>query len=63
MPSFSARVLEQLKLYPASLCDVSRAKRPWELVPDGHKIGKPELLFREWKDEEVESLKKKFGGG
>ena len=73
-----------------SLCDdkgdIDRVRRPWKIVPVGHKIGKPEPLFKElvwydccitclfvdsnlvkvctWtqKDEEVESLRKKFAG-
>ncbi|PRQ53469.1 putative methionine--tRNA ligase [Rosa chinensis] len=65
MPSFSARVLEQLNLPPESiksLCDVNKAKRPWEIVPDGHKIGQPKTLFTTLTGEEVESLRKKFSG-
>ncbi|KAM5581303.1 putative methionine--tRNA ligase [Rosa sericea] len=65
MPSFSARVLEQLNLPPESiksLCDVNKAKRPWEIVPDGHKIGEPKTLFTTLNGEEVESLRKKFSG-
>ena len=34
-----------------SLCDekgdIERAKRPWEFVPPGHRIGTPEPLFKE----------------
>ncbi|PQM40055.1 putative methionine--tRNA ligase [Prunus yedoensis var. nudiflora] len=69
MPSFSLEVFKQLNLLPEthiSLCDdkgdIDRARRPWEIVPIGHKIGKPEPLFKELKDEEVESLRKKFAG-
>ncbi|XP_007204253.2 probable methionine--tRNA ligase [Prunus persica] len=69
MPSFSLEVFKQLNLPPEkhiSLCDdkgdIDRARRPWEIVPVGHKIGKPEPLFKELKDEEVESLRKKFAG-
>ncbi|ONI22458.1 hypothetical protein PRUPE_2G130800 [Prunus persica] len=69
MPSFSLEVFKQLNLPPEthiSLCDdkgdIDRARRPWEIVPIGHKIGKPEPLFKELKDEEVESLRKKFAG-
>ncbi|PQQ02754.1 hypothetical protein Pyn_14250 [Prunus yedoensis var. nudiflora] len=54
-----------------SLCDdkgdIDRARRPWEIVPVGHKIGKPEPLFKELKfagnqadkkeREEVEAVK------
>ncbi|CAB4269529.1 unnamed protein product [Prunus armeniaca] len=49
-----------------SLCDdkgdIDRARRPWEIVPVGHKIEKAEPLFKELKDEEVESLRKKSAG-
>lgn len=27
--------------------DIERAKRPWEIVPAGHRIGTPEPLFKE----------------
>jgi methionyl-tRNA synthetase len=34
-----------------SLCDdkgdIDRVRRPWKIVPVGHKIGKPEPLFKE----------------
>ncbi|KAL5717476.1 methionine--tRNA ligase [Ranunculus cassubicifolius] len=67
MPSFSAEVLKQLNFPPEtqfSLADgdVSRARRPWEIIPSGHKIGNPEPLFRELKDDEVESYREKFAG-
>ncbi|KAL9155502.1 hypothetical protein ABFS82_09G007500 [Erythranthe guttata] len=69
MPSFSLEVLKQLNL-PAetqfSLSDdkgeVERAKRPWEILPAGHKIGTPAPLFRELKDEEVAFYREKFAG-
>jgi methionyl-tRNA synthetase len=48
------KVFKQLNLSPEtniSLCDdkgdIERARRPWEIVPIGHKIGKPEPLFKE----------------
>nr|XP_028956621.1 probable methionine--tRNA ligase isoform X2 [Malus domestica] len=69
MPSFSLEVFKQLNLPPEthlSLCDdegdIDRARRPWEIVPIGHKIGKPEPLFKELKDEEVEFWRQKFAG-
>ncbi|XP_050380407.1 probable methionine--tRNA ligase [Argentina anserina] len=69
MPSFSVEVFKQLNLPPEtqiSLCDdkgeIERARRPWEILPIGHKIGKPEPLFKELNDEEVDSLRKKFAG-
>ncbi|KAL6337966.1 hypothetical protein AAG906_005935 [Vitis piasezkii] len=42
MPSFSLEVLKQLNLPPET-----RARKPWELLPAGHKIGTPEPLFNE----------------
>ncbi|XP_058089777.1 probable methionine--tRNA ligase [Magnolia sinica] len=68
LPSFSVEVLKQLNLPPEklSLCDekgdVDRARRPWDIVPTGHKIGTPEPLFKELKDETVEFLREKFAG-
>ncbi|KAL7098311.1 hypothetical protein ACP275_09G008800 [Erythranthe tilingii] len=69
MPSFSLEVLKQLNLpveTQFSLSDekgeVERAKRPWEILPAGHKIGTPVPLFRELKDEEVEFYREKFAG-
>eukprot|EP01018_Ginkgo_biloba_P028836 Gb_31125 [translate_table: standard] len=68
MPSFSYKVLGQLNLphETLSLCDengdIERAKRPWDIVPAGHKIGKPEPLFSEMKDEEVNYYRQKFSG-
>ncbi|XP_006656115.2 probable methionine--tRNA ligase [Oryza brachyantha] len=69
MPSFSIEVLRQLNLSPEeslSFCDnkgeSAKAERPWEFVPAGHKIGKPSPLFKELKDEEVESFRNRFAG-
>ncbi|KAH0466763.1 hypothetical protein IEQ34_004001 [Dendrobium chrysotoxum] len=69
MPSFSSEVLKQLNLPPEthlSLCDdkgdIDKAKQPWNFLPSGHTIGKPEPLFRELKDEEVESLRQRYAG-
>ncbi|KAF5820232.1 putative methionine--tRNA ligase [Helianthus annuus] len=67
MPSFSVEVLKQLSL-PLQLSlsdekgDVEKAKRPWEMVPAGHRIGTPAPLFKELKDEEVEFFRTKFAG-
>ncbi|RZB70364.1 Methionine--tRNA ligase, cytoplasmic [Glycine soja] len=69
IPSFTREVFKQLNL-PAvthvSLCqdkgDIDRVKRPWDIISAGHKIGTPEPLFRELKDEEVEFYRKKFAG-
>ncbi|KAL7600874.1 hypothetical protein Lser_V15G26543 [Lactuca serriola] len=65
MPSFSIQVLKQLSFpHQVSLCDekgdVEKAKRPWEMIPSGHRIGIPMPLFRELRDEEVELLKEMF---
>ncbi|GFY96786.1 methionine-tRNA ligase, putative [Actinidia rufa] len=69
MPSFSLEVLKQLNLPPeiqVSLSDekgdIEKAKRPWEFLPAGHKIGIPEPLFKELKDEEVEFFRLRFAG-
>ncbi|KAF7836516.1 putative methionine--tRNA ligase [Senna tora] len=69
MPSFTLEVFKQLDLSPEvhlSLCDekgdVDRVKRPWEIVSAGHKIGTPQPLFKELKDEDVEFYRKKFAG-
>ncbi|KAJ9555578.1 hypothetical protein OSB04_010192 [Centaurea solstitialis] len=67
MPSFSTEVLKQLSL-PLELSlsdekgDVGKAKRPWEIIPAGHRIGTPVPLFKELKDEEVEFFRAKFAG-
>uniref|UniRef100_A0A2N9I3R4 methionine--tRNA ligase n=1 Tax=Fagus sylvatica TaxID=28930 RepID=A0A2N9I3R4_FAGSY len=69
MPSFSIKVLKQLNLPPErqlSFCDetgdLERAKKPWESLPAGHKIGTPEPLFKDLKDEDVAFFRKKFAG-
>ncbi|KAJ6290053.1 hypothetical protein OIU78_025882 [Salix suchowensis] len=68
MPSFSVEVFKQLNLplEQASLCDekgdMDRAKRPWDILPAGHKIGTPEPLFKDLKDEEVEDYRRRFAG-
>ncbi|KAF5930276.1 hypothetical protein HYC85_031149 [Camellia sinensis] len=69
LPRMSHQVLKQLNL-PAEMQvllsdekgDIERAKRPWEFLPAGHKIGIPEPLFKELKDEEVEIFRQKFAG-
>ncbi|CAN1334377.1 Probable methionine--tRNA ligase [Linum perenne] len=68
MPSFSLEVFKQINLpfEEASLSDekgdIDKAKRPWQIIPPGHKIGTPEPLFKELKDEEVEFYRSKFAG-
>lgn len=51
---YDMKVLKQLNLPPEtrlSLCDengdLERARKPWELLPAGHKMGTPEPLFNE----------------
>ncbi|KAF6148176.1 hypothetical protein GIB67_011951 [Kingdonia uniflora] len=66
MPSFSLKVLKQLNLPASKLSllneDDEKARRPWELVPSGHRIGIPEPLFEKLTDEDVLSFKDKFAG-
>ncbi|XP_073133422.1 probable methionine--tRNA ligase [Henckelia pumila] len=69
IPSFSLEVLKQLNLPlegQVSLSDekgdIGKIKRPWEILPTGHRIGTPAPLFRELKDEEVEFYREKFSG-
>ncbi|KAL6527950.1 hypothetical protein OROHE_014900 [Orobanche hederae] len=69
MPSFSLEVLKQLNLpldkqisLSEEKSDIEKAKRPWEFLPAGHKIGTPAPLFKELKDEEVEFYREKFAG-
>ncbi|XP_019158384.1 PREDICTED: methionine--tRNA ligase, cytoplasmic [Ipomoea nil] len=68
MPSFSREVFKQLNLPESRLSlsdengDIERAKKPWDILPAGHKIGTPVPLFKELKDEEVEMYREKFAG-
>ncbi|BFG42713.1 hypothetical protein CerSpe_289870 [Prunus speciosa] len=69
MPSFSLKVLKELNLPPENQFslrvengDLEKAKKPWEILPAGHKIGTPDPLFKELKDEEVEAFRKRFSG-
>ncbi|KAF5185369.1 Methionine--tRNA ligase, cytoplasmic [Thalictrum thalictroides] len=67
MPSFSVEVRKQLNLPPETQFsldegDIDRARRPWDILPSGHKIGTPKPLFRELKDDEVELYRVKFAG-
>ncbi|CAN1174965.1 Probable methionine--tRNA ligase [Linum perenne] len=68
MPSFSDKVFKQLNLLPeqVSLCDkkgdIERAKRPWEIIHPGQKIGTPVPLFKELKDEDVEFYRRTYAG-
>ncbi|PON59393.1 Methionyl-tRNA synthetase [Trema orientale] len=69
MPSFSLKVLKQLDIPPENQLslsnesgDLERARKPWEFISAGHKIGTPEPLFKELKDEAVELFRTKFAG-
>ncbi|KAF3556522.1 hypothetical protein F2Q69_00015768, partial [Brassica cretica] len=63
MPSFSREVFKQLNLpLQFSLSDKGIASRLWEILPPGHRIGIPQPLFKELKDEEVQQYKDKFAG-
>ncbi|XP_010695820.2 methionine--tRNA ligase, cytoplasmic isoform X1 [Beta vulgaris subsp. vulgaris] len=66
MPSFSTEVLKQLRLEAHELTlhddDIERVQRPWELVPAGHKIGKPRPLFRKLSQNDVNKLEREFSG-
>lgn len=68
MPSFTTKVLNQLNLPEAEFSlsdesgDLERAKRPWELLPAGHRIGMPSPLFAELRNEVVILFREKFGG-
>ncbi|CAL9096117.1 unnamed protein product [Musa acuminata var. zebrina] len=69
MPSFSIEVLRQLNLSPKtslSFCnekgETDDKKKPWNFLPSGHRISKPEPLFKELKDEDVEDFRMRFAG-
>ncbi|XP_060212780.1 methionine--tRNA ligase, cytoplasmic-like isoform X1 [Lycium barbarum] len=69
MPSFSREVLKQLNLPPETQFslsdesgDIENSKRPWNILPAGHKIGTPAPLFKELTNEEVEFYREKFAG-
>ncbi|KAK9145996.1 hypothetical protein Sjap_005899 [Stephania japonica] len=60
MPSFSVKVKKQLNLGPErefslgdEKGDIDLARRPWEIIPSGHKIGK---------DEDIKIYRAKFAG-
>lgn len=69
MPSFSKDVLQQLNLCPKdhiSFADEKgvsdKAKRPWDLIPSNHAIGKTVPLFKVLDDDAVDSFRETFAG-
>ena len=73
IPSFSAKVYEQMNLLnqrgERSERDetllkwvIGHPERLLELVPAGHQIGEPEPIFREINPAEVEKWRQAFGG-
>lgn len=51
---FTFKVLKQLNLPTETKFslsdengDLERARKPWEILPDGHRIGMPSPLFKE----------------
>uniref|UniRef100_A0A803MGT3 methionine--tRNA ligase n=1 Tax=Chenopodium quinoa TaxID=63459 RepID=A0A803MGT3_CHEQI len=60
------KVLKQLKLEASVFTlhdeDIERAQKPWEIVPAGHRIGKPCPLFRKLSDDDINELEKEFCG-
>ena len=68
MPSFSAKVYEQLGIertarHETLLAELSRDPTIIRsMIPSGHTIGTPEPIFREIKPEEAANWKTKFAG-
>ncbi|XP_060172218.1 methionine--tRNA ligase, cytoplasmic-like [Lycium barbarum] len=67
MPSFSREVLKQLNFPPETQLsltdgDIEKSKKPWHILPAGHKIGIPAPLFKQLENEEVEFYREKFAG-
>lgn len=68
IPSFSLEVLKQLNVSQIQLSlsdengDIEKVRKLWEILPAGHKLGKPEPLFKELKDDEREFFREKFAG-
>jgi methionyl-tRNA synthetase len=66
MPSFSAKVYEQMNIKRTLLHETlyeflkKDSKNIEILVPTGHKIGEPQPIFREISNEEMENWKKQF---
>ncbi|KFK24871.1 hypothetical protein AALP_AA8G035800 [Arabis alpina] len=62
MPSFSREVFKQLDLPPHFSLSDDSGDKPWENLPPSHKIGTPQPVFKELKDEEVQQYREKFAG-
>lgn len=68
MPSFSAKVYEQMALKRTEVHEKifehikGHAERIDSLVPAGHKIGSPSPIFRQISEEEMNKWKAQFGG-
>ncbi|CAH9143742.1 unnamed protein product [Cuscuta epithymum] len=66
MPSFTIEVLRQLNMEAHEFTlhdkDIERAQKPWEIVPAGHKIGKPSVLFKKMDNISLKDLERKFRG-
>ncbi|OEL12943.1 putative methionine--tRNA ligase [Dichanthelium oligosanthes] len=67
MPSSSKQVLQQLNLcleehlsFYDEKGERDKAKRPWDLIPSGHKIGKLAPLFKGLDDSTVKGFKEKL---
>ena len=68
MPSFSAKVYEQMnwtrkREHETAIEQILKNPQSFfSLVPADHLIGNPEPIFREIKEEEAVAWKKQFGG-
>jgi methionyl-tRNA synthetase len=57
LPAASASIFRQLAIVPGKWDDLGKLT-----LEAGHKIGKPEILFRKLEDKEIQALKQKFTG-
>jgi len=68
MPSFSAKVYEQLAIkrelkHETAIASINENNAGfWHLVAANHQIGTPEPIFREIKPEETAAWRTKFNG-
>jgi len=68
MPSFSAKVYEQMNVKRTATHEVlyehlkDHPERLATLVPVGHEIGDPQPIFREISEDEMNKWKAQFGG-